>query len=443
MNDKTVFWAPTIAAFLMFLSVATTLRFSGAAIGVVEVFILILATAVACKRRLLVLGINNQFVWFWLCFIVVAVLGYLTGSEHGAGVLHTGGAYLYMLVFTFVMVVGFSELGELELRNFIRAVVAVPVVLLVIPLLLFLYDAVRLSEWLLINTSYYPSRLSAWSENPNQLAFLLLPIPIWLAAISQRAQWTAWQTIRCFLSLFLVFFLGFCVRSDALLLAWAVSVFLLVVLGGWWQSKFEYRLFLIVFAAFMLAFLLFKGVVDKAGRQYFESGLMQGSHTAGDRILSGEAVMCDQQIKERENLSSRSIGRSDSAVGVGLDPNKFDARMGLWRNAVTVWKLSPLFGHGPGAFSYLMAPNEKQEAHNLLLDLLTQVGVVGVALFMALYLRLLVAAVRVRDSFSVAVLIALMIFSLAHFMLRQPIFMLFLVVTAMIVKKRLFVGGMK
>ncbi|MNK77305.1 O-Antigen ligase [compost metagenome] len=125
-------------------------------------------------------------------------------------------------------------------------------------------------------------------------------------------------------------------------------------------------------------------------------------------------------------------------MGVGLDENKGGVRKTLWIHAIDAWLESPVIGHGPGAFSYLDDPEHKQEAHNLGFDMLTQAGVVGVLMLGALYLWLLVTAYRARDPYSLAVLIVLMIFSGAHFMLRQPVFSLYMIICALAVKNGSF-----
>ncbi|MCY1185047.1 hypothetical protein D9M73_257940 [compost metagenome] len=70
--------------------------------------------------------------------------------------------------------------------------------------------------------------------------------------------------------------------------------------------------------------------------------------------------------------------------------------------------------------------------------MLTQVGIVGVLLFAALYLWLVVGAVRARDPYSITLLVILMVFSGAHFMLRQPVFTLYMVICAVVIRNRLF-----
>jgi len=94
--------------------------------------------------------------------------------------------------------------------------------------------------------------------------------------------------------------------------------------------------------------------------------------------------------------------------------------------------------YSPGAFSYFDDQENKQEAHNLGFEMLTQAGIVGVLLIGALYLWLLVTAYRARYPYSLAVLIVLMIFSREHFMLRQSVFNLYMIICALAVKNGSF-----
>jgi O-antigen ligase len=281
--------------------------------------------------------------------------------------------------------------------------------LLVIPFLFFLTSSHELAEMIGVNT-YYP-RLSAWSTNPNQLAMFLLPIPIWLMAINRDADWKGATLLRNFLFLFVFFLFGVSVRSDALLLAWCIGLPALTFAASRWMKPFNWKMFATLLAALFLAFSAFKFIIDGPA-------LTALSNSKSDSVLG--------------------IRKSDSVLGVGLDENKGGVRKTLWIHAAESWMQSPIIGHGPGAFSYLDKPEDKQEAHNLAFDMLTQVGIAGTLLFGALYLWLLVKTYQARDPYTLAVLIVITVFSGAHFMLRQPVFSLYLIICALAVKNGSF-----
>jgi len=67
-------------------------------------------------------------------------------------------------------------------------------------------------------------------------------------------------------------------------------------------------------------------------------------------------------------------------------------RIRLWQSALTVWSKSPIIGVGAGnldsymerfsAFSITLVLQGYQQAHNIFLELLAEIGVVGLALFL-------------------------------------------------------------
>ncbi|MCG3646065.1 O-antigen ligase [Pseudomonas putida] len=449
---------PVIAALVAFLSVSTMLRFPGLPVGIGEV-IVVLAACVFIRRGNFLQNLKHPLMLFWFAFIATAIVGYLVRKVQGEGTIHTSIAYIYAAGFTLIVLAYVGDLDKLGFQRFIRAMGTIPVLLLAIPLFIFLIGSVWLSDMLEINTTFYPSRVAAWSTNPNQLALFLLPVPIWLAAIYQNTQWQGLRLFKKFFFLWFFFFLGFCVRSDALLLAWCIGLPLLTGMAWWWLGRMNWKFFATMLAAFVLAFGSFKFFFDGPGQQLFQgmrADMVErlashepektddgkdGKRSALYAILERAKALAPQTAGDTEhplNPGQPTFGRSDSALGIGMDPNKAGVRKTLWIHALEVWKLSPIVGHGPGAFSYLDSPEQRQEAHNLLLDMLTQVGVVGVLLFAALYLWLMAGAIKARDPYSITLLVILMVFSGAHFMLRQPVFTLYMVMCAVIIRNRLF-----
>jgi len=465
MDRKSVI--PVIAALVAFLSVSTMLRFPGLPIGVGEVIVLLTAV-IFYRRGQFLQNFKHPLMLFWMAFIITAIAGYFVGTVRGEATVHTAIAYVYAAGFTLIVLAYVGDLNKEEFQRFIRALGTIPVLLLSIPLVIFLVGSEWVSNLLEINTTFYPSRVAAWSTNPNQLALFLLPVPIWLAAVSQNTSWRGLRLFKKFIFLWFVFFLGFCVRSDALLLAWTIGIPLLTIIAWCWLKRINWKFFASVIAASVLAFVSFKFFFDGPGQQLFEAvrnevsekvaSVEQPSVTNREKELisinppspnapiiaqdnpagSGEVQQSHAEIRAEEPPAPLVFGRSDSAIGVGMDPNKASVRKTLWVHAYEVWKLSPIVGHGPGAFSYLDSPDERQEAHNLLLDMLTQVGIVGVGLFAVAYLWLVIGAFKARDPYSITLLVVLMVFSGAHFMLRQPIFTLYMVICAVVIKNRLF-----
>lgn len=417
------------AALVVFASVATALRFGKLPLGIGELAgILLFLWALRYKHALRYL--THPIMLFWMGFIAIAGVAMLFSPLKGAGTVHTAAAYLYTACFSLMALACIEQASQEEFNGFIRALGVIPLALLAIPLLCFLTDFYELAELLGINTDF-PSRLSAWSTNPNQLALFLLPIPIWLMAVYRDANWQGSRWLRNFLLLWAFFFLGICVRSDALLLAWCVGLPLLTIVASLWVKRTNWKLFATMLVAFVLAFGSFKYMIDGPGRE----NLIK-AETAIVKAVS--SVFSDTATGLQRAPRTFAPGKSDSLLGVGFDENKGGVRKTLWIHATEAWLQSPIIGHGPGAFSYFDDPENKQEAHNLGFDMLTQAGIAGVLLIGALYLWLLVSAYRARDPYSLAVLIVLMIFSGAHFMLRQPVFSLYMIICALAVKNGSF-----
>ena len=84
-------------------------------------------------------------------------------------------------------------------------------------------------------------------------------------------------------------------------------------------------------------------------------------------------------------------GTIGTIVSQRLGGNDVD-RIGLWHSALIVWSKSPIIGVGPGnlvgymerfsVFSIALVLQGYQQAHNIFLEVLAELGVVGLALFL-------------------------------------------------------------
>ena len=87
--------------------------------------------------------------------------------------------------------------------------------------------------------------------------------------------------------------------------------------------------------------------------------------------------------------SLRTLQRFDSLASRIEAGESANPRVELWRYAVDRWNERPLVGHGVGAWPVLLySRDERHYPHNLILELLVELGVVGLALFAALVLVL-------------------------------------------------------
>jgi len=98
------------------------------------------------------------------------------------------------------------------------------------------------------------------------------------------------------------------------------------------------------------------------------------------------------------------------------------SRTTLATNGITAFLSSPIFGHGGGAFSGTEIPFMRFEAHNTIIDFLTMGGLPW---FIIVYLPFVFAARILATNhqfFLLGCLMAIIVFSLFHFIGRHPIF---------------------
>jgi O-antigen ligase len=195
-----------------------------------------------------------------------------------------------------------------------------------------------------------------------------------------------------FLSLFSIF-AGIMIQSDALKFAWAISFCLIFILSwskiaytgriGNWKSVFIYVLIPIVTISIFLLIVqpFYIALTDKIDVLYGDGG--EGS-----------------------------------------------VRIDLWRNAAEAIRSSFLLGLGPGAFSGIKGPFLGTEAHNTILDWGMSSGVIGMFIFIALLLWVGWKAIIRGNILLITAMVAIIVFSLFHYVLRNPIFWFYLVVIA-------------
>lgn len=96
-----------------------------------------------------------------------------------------------------------------------------------------------------------------------------------------------------------------------------------------------------------------------------------------------------------------------------------EARSTLWNGAIVKGLESPIVGFGPGPqIEYV--PGFRSEAHNIYLDIFTQAGILGLVALVCLTFVSIYS--NRRDPAILAGSVALFVFCLGHFALRQPIF---------------------
>lgn len=236
---------------------------------------------------------------------------------------------------------------------------------------------------------YMGLRMSGWSENPNQFAALLAPLPFlaWYfrSHAIRRGVRRAWS-----LAITGTVVAGVATQSDALWLGWLLGTSALLVIA-WARGLF-------------------------------------GSTRTVKSILVSSVVVPSVIASLLVPISGMLVQSMGSAVEDRANQGgQADTRITLWQNGVDAVMHSPAFGWGPGAHSGFHGAFEGTESHNSYIDLAAQAGLpvsigliilTGVAMYMGFRHRAAPIAVG---------LLAVVVLAVFHNLLRQPVFWLLLI----------------
>jgi O-antigen ligase len=369
---------------------ATQLRLGPAGPGEV-MLVLWLAfrfATLAVQRTVVVPREARPLLWFWCLVPAFFAAGWL--AKIFIGVPQKNAALYDTFAFTFTAVTIITFLLEGDLRERVRGAAAGMLLMAVIPNALL--AVVSLAG---IGTGpvdpWYGARFTGWAVNPNQLALLMLAMP--LIALQLRAESGTARRRMAWLAVALVAtVMGVGTLSDSLILAWQ--------LGG----------ALLVCVAFMRAASVNTGNVVREGivRVVIPLMLLGAAGVAVPRIVG-------KVVEEATDLSGSDQG-SD--------------RFTLWGHGFEAFQSSPVVGLGPGSHAGHDRPYEGFESHNTYLDWSTSTGIVGLVAYLALLAWAGWLALRDRAHFRLILLLSLMLFSTFHYVLRQPTFWFTLLVVA-------------
>lgn len=392
------FLFPELLALATVASTATKVRLPGLPLGIGELLLVgWLASSFAFRWMYTGPRWPNGFALRWggLLFIALiaallagAVLAQATGVTRAYPTAYEGIAWTFVVVLVswFAAESGYPSMVERYLKAFAAAgtiAAASIVVAAVVTRLAFGSQAF----W------YQGLRLSGWSENPNQFAALLAPLPF-----------VAWHFRRG-------------ARRPAVRRGWSLAIGGTALAGAATQSDALW-LGWILGAAVLMAVTWLRGL---AGRERTVKSML----VAGVVLpcLAGAALVPISGLLT-QSLESAIEDRANQGGQAGT-------RVTLWRHGMEAVSMSPAFGWGPGAHSGFETPFEGTESHNSYIDLAAQAGLPVALGVIALFGLAMAFATR-----SGAVPIALGLLSLAvlavfHNLLRQPVFwfMLFAVLS--------------
>jgi len=406
----------TILGLGLLLTTATKLRLSGAPVGPGEIFLVvwIAATLVREIRQpgLLLTPALRHMLIFWTLFAIAESLGTMTalviGDKHDTGLfLHD--VMAYPLVGTMACMAVLGSDAEARLQRTARSMTAWGTVLLAPQLA---------AGWHLIQMPlfdpWFGDRLEGWSTNPNQLAFLCALLVLAAMHLADTAVTTRARMISL-ACMVVPLCVGRLTKTDtftfALIGATAVYGFGKMRIWITWSSPQPSLRPALAWMLMIAVPLLLVAGVPFAVRATADSGhLAQG-------LLKNGGKEATQETDLRLALWREAISRGLEARMLGLGPGP---HLPIPPDLVAARETEPTLDKGAGHPPVNGTPDF--EAHNTLLDLFTQGGVLADASLLWLTGMALVRTWRARMAGLTALLSSLVIFASTNLIVREPAF---------------------
>jgi O-antigen ligase len=153
---------------------------------------------------------------------------------------------------------------------------------------------------------------------------------------------------------------------------------------------------------------------------------------AGARTGGVPAVIAFGIVPIALVITGLSMGAEVLQDALDFSANTYEAgdqgadRIDAWTNGAKVILASPLFGRGPGAHSGELNSLDPMEAHNTFIDWGASSGFVGLAAYVALLTWSMLRVWRRGHILLLSAVIALFVFSLFGYVLRQPMYWFYL-----------------
>ena len=339
-------------------------------------------------------GISTELfplLLFWVLSFVLLIAGFILAtnvSKQGFNAAHDILSYIFIVALLFVFILQTDEVSARRIVV-IAAGSGVLILFAIYIVAQFYLSAAGIDFWL-------DSRFKGWARNPNQLGLYFSSLPFLLLYLIQQAN-SVYRKM-CYIGILaLSIMLGYATKSDALYLSWIVGFAILAMLYvvGKIRQPVANRLTLLLKVLIAVVILL---VIIVTSAFLYED------------IYQTILVMYDSH------------------------DNQGSVRLEIWKNALEAIMGSPFVGWGPGAHSGIHFPHGDFEAHNSLLDWGTSTGLIGVFTLLLLIIWIISLIVKRGSSILLASFTALIIVSLFHHYLRNPIFWVYLVLPLILAK---------
>lgn len=354
----------------------------------------------------------SRLVIFWLLFAVAQGIGTLTGFAIGdvhdqSLFMHDAMAYPLLAIISMLCVVGTDAGPRLHRVAWLLVTVGSATLAL---------QVVQAWGWIGMGSidPWYWDRMRGWSENPNQLAILCAVLGLLSLHLADVATSTP-ARIAAIGSAVLPIYVGRLTKADTfgLVLVMAGPIFIALKLRTWLLSR--------------------------------QPALTVRSASAWIAIVALPLLLASV-VPLGSSLAVDAEGIiDDMAKGTQQDTNKtVEIRLQAWQQAIDRGIESGLLGLGPGPHlpippsilagrqdssgepKYLEHPKVNGtpnfEAHNTLLDILTQGGLMAVLSLVWLVAGAFLLTYRTRLDGLTVLLCGLTIFSIFHLIVRHPSF---------------------
>ncbi|MFC5068625.1 O-antigen ligase family protein [Flaviflagellibacter deserti] len=397
----------------LLLSTASQLRLAGLPVGPGELFlltwVLLMLGREAARLGPPITPPLTVLVMFWAAFAVAqsigTMTGYVIGDVHDPSLFrHDIMAYALLAIVSCLLVVGPGAGPHLHRVSWLLVSLGAGFLLIQVAGGFDVIDIGTIDPW-------YWERFRGWSSNANQLALLCVVLALLSLHLAEVASRTG-ERIAAIACAIVPVYVGRLSMSDsfALVLLFSVPIFLALKLRTWTrEGRPTFR------SAFAWIVILALPAVVVSVVPLVNSIAVEAKDIAKE-ITRGEDADTERSASIRFAIWGDAIDRGLESAMLGLGPgphleNPFRIGMG---------PLSEEARKNPTTPQPSSLPNF--EAHNTLLDLFMQSGLLGILSVVGLGAMTLAGTCRAKLDGLTTLLCGLAIFSCFHLIVRHPIF---------------------
>ena len=403
-------------AFGLLLTPASQLRLAGLPVGPGElclfIWVILVLGREAAQLRLLLTPALSRLLMFWSLFVLAQSLGTLTakliGDEHDpVWFMHDIMAYPLLAAISCLSVIGPNPEARLRRITWLLCGFGTPVIVAQ------LADAWGLYDLPSVDPMWW-DQFRGWSSNPHQLAVLCMVLGILSLHLAETST-TRGARIGALACAIIPVYTGRITGSDSftLILVLAGPIFLAFKCRTWLFSRARQISFRSAFA-WVIVLALPGLVISIAPLAY---SISVEARDLAKSMARDNPEQTREKTELRFELWSQALRRGVESGMLGLGPGP---HLEIPNSIVSARKLDtvhPEFVEHPKPS---FVPNF--EAHNTMLDLFTQGGLLIVVSFIWLVATAFKSAYATGQAGLPTLLCGLCIYAIATFLLRHPIF---------------------